>query len=81
LFNSSTYFYSNGKQMMEITCNDFVDEVPKFIKMAFSNGFAMELTMKEPYLNTNISDDYFKPIDKAGKEIKNILEFFGKAKK
>lgn len=81
LFNTSTYFYSNGKQMMEITCNDFVDGVPKFIKMAFSNGFAMELTMKEPYLNTNIPDDYFEPVDKAEKQIKNILEFVDKAKK
>lgn len=80
LFNSSTYFYSNGKHVMEITYSDFVNEVPRNIKMIFLNGFIMELTMKEPYLNTNIPDDYFNPVEKTGKEIKNILEFFDKKK-
>lgn len=81
LFNTSAFFYYNGKQAMEITYSDFVKEVPQIIKMLFPNGSAMELTMKDPYLNTNIPDDYFRPVDKTGREIKNILEFFDKTKK
>lgn len=80
LFNNSARFYYSGKQAIEITYSDFIDEIPRIIKMAFPNGSAMELTMKEPYLNTNIPDDYFKPVDKTGREIKNILEFFSKTK-
>lgn len=76
LLNTSISFYDRGKQFMEIAFEDFSERIPRTMKIFFYHGFGMEITMKNPSLNTEIPEDYFKPISHNGKNVKPIQDLF-----
>lgn len=79
LHNKSILFYKNNKQFIKITFKDFVNNLPGVIKILFAAESGIEMTMKNPIVNQEIPNEYFKPIDHLGKEVKTIKDLFKKS--
>ncbi len=72
LLNTSVYTYMGGMQYMEMRFSDFSGKIPGKMRIVFHPSAVLEITIKNPILNTAIPADYFKPIRHENKTVKAI---------
>lgn len=77
LLNTSIYTYMGGMQYMEMRFSDFSGRIPGKMRVIFHPSSVLEISIKNPILNTAIPADYFKPIRHDNKVIKSIRYPFG----
>ena len=46
------------------------------MKVVFSNGLALDISLDEPEFDSDIPDNYFSAIEHGDKKIKSIQEVF-----
>ncbi len=79
LLNRSIVIYKDGLDFAKIDFGDFNGRIPERIDIYFRNGVAMDFSLKETELDTDIPDDYFKVIDHEDKKVRpfqDILKRF-----
>ncbi len=76
LLNRSMSFYKDGTEVLKAEFDDFNGRIPERIKMSFSGGLVLDISMEEPEFDSDIPDEYFKPIEHGGKHIKSFQEVF-----
>lgn len=72
LLNTAIYSYMGGMQYMEMRFLDFSGKIPGKMRIVFHPSSALEISIKNPILNTAIPADYFKPIRHENKTVKAI---------
>lgn len=69
VLNRSIIFYKYGEEIIRIDFEDFKGRVPDRTRMLFSNGSAMEISMKDPEFGADIPDKYFNPVEYGDKKV------------
>ncbi|MBI4837700.1 MAG: hypothetical protein HY806_00810 [Nitrospirae bacterium] len=72
LLNTSIYTYMGGMQYMEMRFSDFSGKIPGKMNIVFHPSSVLEITIKNPILNTAIPANYFKPMKHENKTVKTI---------
>ena len=76
LLNRSMNFYKDDSEILHAGFFDFSGRVPQRTKVVFSNGLEMDISLEEPEFDSDIPQDYFKPIDHGDKKIKSLQGAF-----
>jgi hypothetical protein len=76
LLNRSISIYKDGSEVLYAEFNDFNARIPQRMKVVFSNGLALDISLDEPEFDSDIPDNYFSAIEHGDKKIKSIQEVF-----
>ncbi len=79
LLNRQIIVYKEGDEIITIDFDGFNGKVPEKIKLLFSNGTEMHITLREQEYDTDIPSGYFKEIEHTDKKVlpfQDILKRF-----
>jgi hypothetical protein len=76
LLNRSVSFYKDGYEVVKAEFNDFNGRLPERTRLNFRNGLSLDITLEEPEFDSDIPDEYFKPIEHGEKQVKPFQEIF-----
>lgn len=75
LLNTRASVYNKGREFITLYFNSFgPDRAPAEIVLSFVNGLSTEITLKEPVINGDVSDDLFSPLPRRGLKVRSIQE-------
>jgi hypothetical protein len=74
LLNRRVILYRAAGGTVVAAFGNFNGRVPEQIRLAFSNGTDMEITLQEPEFDTEIPDEYFAEIEHGDKKVLPLQE-------
>ncbi len=69
LLNRQIVVFKGGHEAMMIEFDGFDGKAPNRLKVSFSNGTAIEMTLKEAEYDTDVPPEYFRPVGHADKRV------------
>lgn len=76
LLNRSIRFYREGREFARVDFEAFNGPVPERTKVTLPKASGFELQLREPELDTEIPDDYFRPIGRGDMRVQPIQDLF-----
>jgi hypothetical protein len=74
LLNRSISFYKDGSEVVKAEFNNFNGRLPERTRVIFQNGLMIDISLEEPEFDSDIPDEYFRPIEHGEKRVRPFQE-------